>query len=124
MKSLSAKEGCCSAFCDYLGSICIIFIILGCLIADSIVFGVLCGKFGNDGTTNYLAFLKCQNVNKEAFEKYSALEDLDSHFSLLKIFQSLYIVYVFIFLALSIIVKCCFIDPNNKSYDKESDLMN
>jgi len=94
-------------FADYLASAILIILNLICLIADSIIFGILCRKFDNGGTKNFLSFLECKNVNKDAFEKYLVLEDLDSYFSFLKIFQSLFIVYVFIYSLFAVIGKCC-----------------
>ena len=109
------KTGCYGGCCDCVGTACIMLIILSCLIADAVVFGILCGKFDDDGTKNFLAFLECQNINKEAFEKYLILDYLNSHISSLKIFQSLYVVYIFIFLLISMVAKLCFINIDKKN---------
>ena len=70
--------------------------ILILLIIIIVVFSVVCGKYDDDDTGIFLDFLECPNVNKEGFYKYSSLEDLSSHFALLKIFQSIFIIIVFI----------------------------
>jgi len=93
---------------DYCGSICLVLIIFIFLITNIIIFSILCSKYNTDDTENFLSFLQCKNINKEAFEKYLVLNDLSSHISLLKSFQSIFIVLDFIFLIMSLILKCCF----------------
>ena len=93
---------------DYCGSICLVLIVFIFLITNIIIFSILCSKYNTDDTENFLSFLQCKNINKEAFEKYLVLNDLSSHISLLKSFQSIFIVLDFIFLIMSLILKCCF----------------
>ena len=93
---------------DYCGSICLVLIVFIFLITNIIIFSILCSKYNTDDTENFLSFLQCKNINKEAFEKYLVLNDLSSHLSLLKSFQSIFIVLDFIFLIMSLILKCCF----------------
>lgn len=93
---------------DYCGSICLVLIVFIFLITNIIIFSILCSKYNTDDTENFLSFLQCKNINKEAFEKYLVLNDLSSHISLLKAFQSIFIVLDFIFLIMSLILKCCF----------------
>ena len=113
--------GCCGCCCcdksdrksyencaDYCGSICLVLIVFIFLITNIIIFSILCSKYNTDDTENFLSFLQCKNINKEAFEKYLVLNDLSSHISLLKSFQSIFIVLDFIFLIMSLILKCCF----------------
>ena len=66
------------------------------LIIIIIVFSVACGKYNADDTSTFLHFLECPNVKKEGFYKYYSIGDLSSHFTSFKIFQSFYIIAVFI----------------------------
>lgn len=95
----------CSSLCDEICFRCIYmpFLILYILsfIVQIIVFSISCGKYNNSDTSNFLNFLECHNINKEAFEEYSIVNDYSYHFGLLKIFHSIYIVYCLIFIPLT-----------------------
>lgn len=93
---------------DYCGTCFLIIITFILLIINIIIFSVLCSRYSADDFDIFLAFLECPNVNNEIFGKYSVLNDLTSHFTLLKIFHSFYIIYILIFLILTLIMKCHF----------------
>ena len=82
-------------FAIFLFSI-IYFLIIVFLIINIIVFSIACGIYNADDTSKFLDFLECANVKKEGFSKYNSLEDLSSHFISLKIFESLFIISIFI----------------------------
>ena len=93
------------------------------LLVEIILFSVLCGKYNYSGMNDFLQFLKCNNINKDAFEEYMTLNDFSYHILLLKIFHSFYIIYSFIFIFLSFI---CFKEPPKikKKEDGKDDIIN
>ena len=122
------KDECCYVFIEFYITIFRNLFILICLIVDIIIFSILCGVYNIDDTSKFLKFLECNNVNIVGFDKYLVLRNLSYHFSLLKFFQSLFIIYVFFYLFISIILKCINLtDKNEKgknSKDKDKILLN
>ena len=82
-------------FAIFLFSIIYLLIIVF-LIINIIVFTIHCRIYNADDTSKFLDLLECTNVKKEGFSKYNSLEDLSSHFISLKIFESLFIISIFI----------------------------
>ena len=130
-KEEEGKEECCYVLNEFFITIIWILFILICLIVDIIIFSTLCGVYNIDDTSKFLKFLECNNVNIVGFDKYLVLRNLSYHFSLLKFFQSLFIIYVFFYLFISIILKCINLinlyDKNkkgNNSKDKDEILLN
>ena len=103
------KKDCCNSFCAKLMClICFNCIYIPSLvlyilsfIVQLILFSILCGKYNNSDIYNFLNFLECDNINKEAFEEYSIFNDYSYHIVLLKVFHSFYIVYCFAFVPLT-----------------------
>lgn len=122
------KEDCCYEFSEFLITIIYILFILICLIVDIIIFSTLCSVYNIDDTSKFLKFLECNNVNIAGFDKYLVLKNLSYHFSLLKFFQSLFIIYFFFYLFISIILKCINLcdknEKGNNSKDEDKILLN
>ena len=95
----------CQLLCDAWITIFFFAFILICLIFNVIFFSIACYNYDSDDTKNYLDFLDCSNVNKKGFDKYSSINDLYSHFTLMKIFQSIYIVFIVIYLCFTLLMK-------------------
>ena len=85
----------CNMFCANSIVFCLFFVILILLIVDIVTFSSGCKYYKNDDTNKFLDFLQCSNVNKEGFQKFCAIEDLSSHFNVLIILQSIFIVSIF-----------------------------
>ena len=108
-KENNDDKDCCSSFClDIMSGICFTYIYMPFLviyivssIVQLILFSILCGKYNNSDITNFLNFLECGNINKEAFEEYLIFNDYSYHIALLKVFHSLYIVYCLAFAPLT-----------------------
>ena len=104
---------CCRLFCFIFIKSAIILIIalvialviLFLLIIIIVIFSVLCEKYNHDDTGKFLDFLECLNVNKEGFYKYSSLQDLPPHFTLVKIFQIFFIFMAFFSVLYTIVEK-------------------
>ena len=120
-KGNEGEKDCCSSFCADLcfaiiSTFCFMFFLILfvlSLIIQIIIFSVLCGKYNKGGMNNFLNFLECNNINKETFEEYSILNDFSYHIILLKAFQSIYIIYSFLYIVLCFIL---FFDKDNISY--------
>ena len=95
----------CRSICDLWYTFVFACIMVICLIVNIIEFASLCGVYNNNDSDNFFNFIDCYNVNKDAFEKYSILNDLSSHFTLVKIYHTLFIIYIAIFIVISIIIK-------------------
>ena len=118
------KEDCCDCIFEYLCTIFILLIILICLILNIIDFSILCGAYNSDDTRKFLNFLECKNVNKESFSKYAILEDLSYNFTLIKIFHSLFIIYIVVFTFLLLMFKCLYQEKYLHKEEKENQIEN
>lgn len=105
-------------------TIFILLIILICLILNIIDFSILCGAYNSDDTRKFLNFLECKNVNKESFSKYAILEDLSYNFTLIKIFHSLFIIYIVVFTFLLLMFKCLYPEKYLHKEEKENQIEN
>ena len=56
------------------------------------LFFLFCVTYFNDDTKDYLDFLKCNNVNKNGFRKYSFIENLKFHFNIFMVINILYLI--------------------------------
>ena len=103
--SKNGTEECCANFCCFflgcmIGLCCAIFLIIGFsifLIVEIILFSIISSKYNNDETKKFLNFLQCDGISHDIIEKFSGLNDLSLHFTLIKIFNSVYIVFFAVF---------------------------
>ena len=114
---------CCLFFGCIIGLCCAVFIIISfgiLIIVEIILFSIICAKYNNDETKKFLNFLKCDGINHDIISKFSSLNDLSLHFTLIKILNSVYLIFFIIF---GIIVVCSqFTDfslTKNEDGDKE-----
>ena len=68
--------------------------------------------------------MECKNVNKESFSKYAILEDLSYNFTLIKIFHSLFIIYIVVFAFLLLMFKCLYSEKYLHKEKKENQIEN
>ena len=67
------------------------------LIVEIILFSIISSKYNNEETKKFLNFLKCDDISHDMIEKFSGLNDLSLHFTLIKIFNSEYIIFFAVF---------------------------
>ena len=80
-------------------------------ITNLILFIILCVRYYNGDTNNYVEFLECHNVNRNKFSgKFKDIEDLKSNFS---VFKTLGIIYI--------ILSICFSGSSKKKKREEEE---
>ena len=92
--------GCCIFFAIIIAVL--IFLIM--LIADIIVFGIMCAQFNNDETDKFLNFLQCDGIDKDIIAKFSDLSYLSVNFNVMKVLHSIFIVIYAILITEIIII--------------------
>ena len=76
-----------------------------------VLFIILCVRYYNGDTNNYVEFLECHNVNRNKFSgKFKDIEDLKSNFS---VFKTLGIIYI--------ILSICFSGSSKKKKREEEE---
>ena len=131
--SKNSTEQCCASFClifisCMIGLCCTALLLIGFaifLIVEIILFSVISAKYNNDETKKFLNFLQCDGISHNIIEKFSSLNNLSLHFTLIKILNSVYIVFFVVFgiiVALSFLID--FPIDDNKGDDKEKALSN
>ena len=104
-KPKNDTEECCANFCClFLGCMiglgCAFFLIIGFsifLIVEIVLFSIISAKYNNDETKKFLNFLQCDGISHDIIKKFSSLNDLSLHFTLIKILNSVYIIFFFAF---------------------------
>ena len=92
--------GCCIFFAIIIAVL--IFLIM--LIADIIVFCIMCAQFNNDETNKFLNFLQCDGIDKDIIAKFSDLSYLSVNFNVMKVLHSIFIVIYAILITEIIII--------------------
>ena len=93
---------CCILFMIFI--LIIIFLIL--LIADIIIFSIMCAQFNNDETYKFLNFLQCDGIDKDIIAKFSGLSNFSINFNVMKILHSFFIpIYAIIIIEIIIIIR-------------------
>ena len=76
------------------------------LIADIIVFGIMCAQFNNDETDKFLNFLQCDGIDKDIISKFSRLNNLSINFNAMKVLHSIFIpIYAILITEITILIK-------------------
>ena len=129
----NSTEQCCASFClifisCMIGLCCTALLLIGFaifLIVEIILFSIISAKYNNDETKKFLNFLQCDGISHNIIEKFSSLNNLSLHFTLIKILNSVYIVFFVVFgiiVALSFLID--FPIDDNKGDDKGKALSN
>ena len=132
-ESKNRTEQCCASIClicieCMIGLCCTALLLIGFaifLIVEIIVFSIISAKYNNDETKKFLNFLQCDGISHNIIEKFSSLNNLCLYFTLIKILNSVYIVFFVVFgiiVALSFLID--FPIDDNKGDDKEKALSN
>ncbi len=116
---------CCMFFACMLGCLCMVFVAVGFfifLIVDIILFSIMCSQYNNDETNKFLNFLQCDGINQDIITKFTGLNDLSSHFTAIKIVNSIYIVFFAMFGILMAFTN--FTDYGKEGYKTEKEALN
>ena len=95
----------CGCFIILLVFLLIIMLFI-LLIADIIIFSIMCAQFNKDETNKFLDFLQCDGIDKDIIAKFSGLSNLSSNFNIMRVLHSIFIpIYTTLIIEMTMIIQ-------------------